>query len=64
MVRTSRKNTVETQLRHKTYRAADYTRLSVVKPGETNDSIQNQKDIIKDYLATRPDIVLTDLYSE
>ena len=35
-------------------------RLSVVKPDETNDSIQNQKDIIEDYLSARSDIVLTD----
>lgn len=48
MARTNRKTTVETQPRHKTYHATAYVRLSVVKPEETNDSIQNQKDIIKD----------------
>lgn len=62
MSRTSRKNTSTVTLDKKIHRTAAYIRLSVVKPNEINDSIENQKAIIEDYLSDKSDIVLQTFY--
>lgn len=64
MARTSRKNTVGTVNTPKTYRAAAYVRLSVVKPNEHTDSIENQKKLISAYAENRSDIKIQSFYSD
>ncbi|SKA09925.1 recombinase family protein [Megasphaera cerevisiae] len=64
MARTSRKNIMETVNTSKAYRAAAYVRLSVVKPNESSDSIENQKKLIRDYVEKRDDIEIQAFYSD
>jgi len=58
MARTSRKNFTKKATTTKTHRAAGYVRLSVVKPGQQQDSIENQKRMIEEFISKREDMVL------
>lgn len=62
MSRTSRKNITALGSNERTYRAAGYIRLSVVKDNQDRDSIENQKSIIHAALEKRGDIVLQQFY--
>lgn len=62
MSRTSRKNITALKNNEKTYCAAGYIRLSVVKDNQDRDSIENQKSIIQEALEKRGDIVLQQFY--
>lgn len=62
MARTSRKNITQMTTTNKTYRAAGYIRLSVVKRIQDRDSIENQKAIINDALSNKADIELQQFY--
>lgn len=62
MSRTSRKNVNQVKVTTKTYRAAGYIRLSVVKNDHDRDSIANQKSIIKEAIAKQGDIELQRFY--
>lgn len=44
------------------YTVRQLVRLSVAKPTEQNDSVENQKTIIKEFICTRSDIELTKIY--
>ena len=58
MARTSRKNFTKKATTTKTHHAAGYVRLSVVKPGQQQDSIENQKRMIEEFISKREDMVL------
>ena len=58
MSRTSRKNFTKRVTTAKIYRAAGYVRLSVVKLGQQQDSIENQKRMIEEFIFKREDMVL------
>lgn len=62
MARTSRKNSIQDVTNQKTYRAARYIRLSVVKGSQERDSIENQKAIIRDSIQGKSDIELQQFY--
>ena len=63
MPRTSRKNTIEnTTSKTKIYQVAAYVRLSVSKSSEQNDSIENQKAIIEDHIASCLNLKLAEFY--
>ena len=64
MSRTSRKNINTTTPISKIYRTAAYVRLSVAKPNQLHDSIKNQKEIIKDYVASRSDLSIQAFYAD
>lgn len=64
MSRTSRKNINTTMPISKIYRTAAYVRLSVAKPNQPHDSIENQKEIIKDYVASRSDLSIQAFYAD
>lgn len=64
MSRTSRKNISTSTTTNKVYRTAAYVRLSVVKPNQPYDSIENQKKIIKDYVASRTDLAIQAFYAD
>ncbi len=56
MSRTSRKNINTTTPASKIYRIVTYMRLSVTKPNQPHDSIEDQKEIIKDYVSSKADL--------
>ena len=58
MSRTSRKNLTQMVTTEKIHRAAGYVRLSVVKAGQPQDSIENQKRMVEDFISGRRDVVL------
>lgn len=64
MSRTSRKNISTSTTTNKVYRTAAYVRLSVSKPNQPYDSIENQKKIIKDYVASRTDLAIQAFYAD
>ena len=51
MARTSRKNFTKRVTTAKIHCAAGYVRLSVVKSGQQQDSIENQKRMIEDFIS-------------
>jgi len=62
MSRTSRKNFTKRVTTAKIHRAAGYARLSVVKSGQQQDSIENQKRMIEDFISKREDMVLNKFF--
>jgi len=62
MARTSRKNFTKRVTTAKVHRAAGYVRLSVVKAGQQQDSIENQKRMIEDFISKREDMVLNKFF--
>lgn len=70
MARTSRKHLYDADLddnvQHHSiiYKAGAYLRLSVDDVKKRGDSLETQRNIIKDYLAAAPDITLTKVYED
>lgn len=67
MARKSRKNTpifMETAPDEIVYNAAAYTRVSGDDNRKPGDSLENQRDIIENYISTMPDIRLAQVYTD
>ena len=63
MARKSRKNSIGVRSpRNNIYWAAGYIRLSVTKDDQPSESIENQKRIIEQYIASQPDIIIDKYY--
>jgi len=62
MARKSRKH--PTPPRTTTYNTAIYLRLSVAKPGDNTDSIQNQQLLLENYLAQNPEFTLQKIFTD
>lgn len=63
LARKSRKNiTTEERSKERIYRAAGYIRLSVVKDGQTYDSVATQTAIIENHVADSDEMMLHKLY--
>ena len=63
LARKSRKNVItEERSKERIYRAAGYIRMSVVKEGQTYDSVATQTAIIENYVANNDEMMLHKIY--